>query len=224
MKRIMEIRGAEGGKDSALFATDLAKAYSKFFARVGWINHLTVNGDGNITIEITGDDLTKLHNETGGMRIQRVPPTEKKGRVHTSTVTVSVMEPPEIATIVFNEKDFKIEWYSGTGAGGQNRNKVQASCRLTHLSSGITSRAQTRSRISSLADATASILAKLNSGSSTDERMKMSSTRKAQTGSGMRGDKTRTYRFQDNIVKDHVTGKTASVTKVLSGFFDLLWD
>lgn len=223
MKRIIEIRGAEGGQDSKLFATDLAKAYVKHATRVGWINHLTDKGDGNITIEVSGKDLTQLSNEAGGHRIQRVPPTERKGRVHTSTVTVAVIEPQETKSIQFNEKDFVIEWYSGTGAGGQHRNKHQNSARITHLATGIVATAQTRSRVSSFEEAKASILAKLNSGLSTDEQQRASAIRLSQTGSGMRGDKSRTYRFQEDQVKDHQTGKSATISKVMAGNFQLLW-
>lgn len=157
------------------------------------------------------------------MRIQRVPPTERKGRVHTSTVTVSVIEPAEARSIEFNEQDFTIEWYSGTGCGGQFRNKHQNSARITHIASGIVATAQTRSRISSLEQAKASILKKLNSGLSTEDRLKMSEIRRGQTGSGMRGDKIRTFRFQEDRVTDHITGKSASITKVMSGYFNLLW-
>ena len=134
------------------------------------------------------------------------------------------MEPSVAKNIEFNEKDFIIEWYSGTGAGGQHRNKHQNSARITHIASGIVATAQTRSRVSSLAEATAAILAKLNSGASVEERIAASSTRKNQTGSGMRGDKSRTYRFQEDQVKDHVTGKSGSITKVMSGNFEILWN
>jgi peptide chain release factor 1 len=164
-----------------------------------------------------------LDNEKGGQRIQRTPPTERKGRVHTSTVTVAVIDPTEIKAIEFNQKDFKIEWYSGTGSGGQHRNKHQNSCRLTHIKTGIVSTAQCRSRENSLNEATQALLLKLNSTHFSKEQQLVSQDRKNQVGSGMRGDKVRTYRFQDNTVTDHITGKTAQVSKVLSGNFDLLW-
>ena len=164
-----------------------------------------------------------MDNEKGGHRIQRVPPTERKGRVHTSTVTVAVIDPTEIKAIEFNQKDFKIEWYSGTGAGGQHRNKHQNSCRLTHIKTNIIVTAQCRSRENSLNEATQAILEKLNSNHFSKEKQFISKDRKEQVGSGMRGDKIRTYRFQDNCVTDHITGKTAQTNKVLAGYFDLLW-
>lgn len=176
-----------------------------------------------MTIEVEGDDLTELINEAGGHRIQRVPPTERKGRVHTSTVTVAIIDPREVKEVTFNDKDFKIEWYSGTGAGGQHRNKHQNSCRLTHIPTGMVATAQCRSRENSLNEARTTLLSRLNNAASNGLQNEESQARKAQIGSGMRGDKRRTYRFQDDIVKDDVKGSSASVAKVLAGNFDLLW-
>lgn len=157
------------------------------------------------------------------MRIQRVPPTERKGRVHTSTVTVSVMKPTTTKYVEYNDRDFVLEWYSGTGCGGQARNKNMTSARITHLPTGTIATAQTRSRVNSFNEAKLNILSKLNSELSNKQRIQESAIRKAQTGSGMRGDKIRTFRFQEDQVKDHISGKTASIEKVMSGFFNLLW-
>lgn len=176
-----------------------------------------------MTIEVTGEDLTELNKEAGGHRIQRVPPTERKGRVHTSTVTVSIIDPKTVQEITFNDRDFKIEWYSGTGAGGQHRNKHQNSCRLTHIPTSLVATAQCRSRENSLNEAKTALLAKLNNAASNGHQQEESQARRAQIGSGMRGDKRRTYRFQDDIVKDDILSSSASVTKVLAGNFDLLW-
>ena len=222
MKRIVEIRAAEGGEDSKLFTTDLAQAYKKHFTRVGWINHIVKDQPGEIYIEVTGADLTALDNEAGGHRIQRVPPTERKGRVHTSTVTVAIIN-PVVQEKQYIDTDFKIEWYSGTGAGGQHRNKHQNSCRITHIQSGIVATAQCRSRLNSLEQAKTALLTQLKSGDKSEQHIALASDRKQQVGSGMRGDKVRTYRFQDDIVTDHSTGIKVSVKKVLAGNFDLLW-
>lgn len=165
-----------------------------------------------------------LSQEAGGHRIQRIPPTERKGRVHTSTVTVAVLDEASIASTELNPKDLKLEWYSGTGCGGQNRNKVMASCRLTHIPTGIVKTSQTRSRETSYAQALAALTEAVSSGLVSKQLEKFNSIRKNQVGSGERGDKMRTYRFQDDIVKDHRTGKTASTSKVMAGNFDLLWE
>ena len=161
-------------------------------------------------------------NEAGGHRIQRVPPTERKGRVHTSTVTVAVVDPAVISTTIA-ESDLKIEWYSGTGAGGQHRNKHQNSARVTHIPTGIVVTSQCRSRQNSLAEALTTIQSRVDQTLQTSYNNTVASDRKQQVGSGMRGDKIRTYRFQDDRVQDHVTGKTATTKRVLAGNFDLLW-
>ena len=100
MKRVIEIRAAEGGEDSKLFVKDLADAYQRLAGKLGWTTRLLDVRLGECSIEVQGDDLTGLYNEPGGHRIQRIPPTEKKGRVHTSTVTVAVIDPAIVQTIV----------------------------------------------------------------------------------------------------------------------------
>jgi peptide chain release factor 1 len=177
---------------------------------------------GEIYIEVTGADLSKLEKEAGGHRIQRVPPTERKGRVHTSTVTVAITD-PELRTEEYKDSDFRIEWYSGTGAGGQHRNKHQNSCRITYLPTGQTATAQCRSRQNSQEQAKQALLETLSSQAQREFKQSTDLDRKQQVGSGMRGDKIRTYRFQDDIVKDHNSDKSASVKQVLKGNFDLLW-
>lgn len=174
-------------------------------------------------ILVDGPDLTSLESESGGHRIQRVPPTERKGRVHTSTVTVAVID-PEVTAVVFNERDCDIDWFSGTGAGGQHRNKHQNSCRIVHRPTGITAVAQCRSRTNSLTEAMGIIQKRLDETVRIKYNTAIAQDRKTQVGSGMRGDKIRTYRFQDDKVQDHATNKTASVKRVLSGNFDLLWN
>jgi len=163
-----------------------------------------------------------LENEAGGHRIQRIPPTERKGRVHTSTVTVAIID-PEIPTLTFRDEDFKIEWYSGTGAGGQHRNKHQNSCRITYIPTGQIATAQHRSRVNSLEEAKAALIEQLTKGNYLDKKASLAVERKSQVGSGMRGDKIRTYRFQDDVVKDHITGKSGSVKQVMRGNFDIMW-
>ncbi len=167
-------------------------------------------------------DLSDLHKECGGHRIQRVPPTEKKGRVHTSTVTVAIIEPDSFQFCI-KESDLEIEWFSGTGAGGQKRNKCQNSCRLKHKPTGIICSSQCRSRENSLQQAKIDLEKKVKEFYKTTYDTKVSTGRKDQVGSGMRGDKIRTYRFQDDQVHDHLSDKKASVSQVMKGNFNLLW-
>lgn len=164
--------------------------------------------------------------EAGGHRIQRVPPTERKGRVHTSSVTVAVLDPSTVTNDCYTQigdNDFEVEWFSGTGAGGQHRNKHQNSCRMIHLPTGVTETRQGRKREANLRDAKQAILKKLRDLQSNELREKVSTIRKGQVGSGMRGDKIRTYRFQDDQVVDHLANKKARCSKVMRGYFDLLW-
>jgi peptide chain release factor 1 len=130
---------------------------------------------------------------------------------------------PEIVKTTINERDLKIEWYSGTGAGGQHRNKHQNSCRITHIPSGIVATAQCRSRENSYNEALATITNKVDNIVSAEYNSSIASNRREQVGSGMRGDKIRTYRFQDDRVQDHITNKVSSTKRVLQGNFDLLW-
>jgi peptide chain release factor 1 len=153
-----------------------------------------------------------------------VPPTERKGRVHTSTVTVSITNPQDKKEIVWNEKDFKIEWYSGTGKGGSNRNKKQCSCRIIHLETGIIATSQTRSRENSFKDAKDAILKKINEHVDNNFSKIAADIKRNQVGSGMRGDKVRTFMEQHGIVKDHRTNKQASFDLIMNGNFNLLWD
>jgi len=177
---------------------------------------------GELHIEIVGENLTQLQNEAGGHRIQRIPPTEKRGRVHTSTVTVAVID-PSIQKRDYTDKDFRIEWFSGTGAGGQHRNKHQNSCRVIHIETGLVTTSQNRSRQTSLEEAKSTMIQLLQQNDRREKNQSLSAERKQQVGSGMRGDKIRTYRFQDDTVKDHNSDKTSTVSKVMRGYFDLLW-
>lgn len=135
-----------------------------------------------------------------------------------------MIEPSKATEVSWNDKDFEIEWYSGTGAGGQHRNKHQNSCRITHLASGMVSTAQCRSRENSLQEAKTAILEKLNGKASQEHREEVASVKKDQVGSGMRGDKVRTIQFQNDVVTDHRNGKKMNATKFMKGFMDQLWD
>jgi peptide chain release factor 1 len=219
MKTILEIRPAEGGEDSVLFAKDLLSAYKRLCERFGWRG----NALGALSLEITGDDLCGLEHEAGGHRIQRVPPTERRGRVHTSTVTVAVISGNQAQARADKSSDFKIEWYSGSGAGGEHRNKRQNSCRVTHIPTGLVRKAETRSRENSYRLAMEAISEALNERAQSAAHASENAIRRGQVGSGMRGDKRRTYRFQEDSVVDHVTGRRARCSYVMRGSFNLLW-
>lgn len=139
-------------------------------------------------------------------------------------MTVAVIDrTTEIGSVAINQKDLKIEWYSGTGAGGQYRNKHQNSCRITHLPTGTIAKSECRSRQNSLESAMAELQQRIDTEQKRQYNNNIANNRKTQVGSGMRGDKIRTYRFQDDIVQDHLTEKRAKCSQVLKGNIDLLW-
>lgn len=155
-----------------------------------------------------------------------MPPTERRGRVHTSTVTVAILgSDAEIDSRLFQrgENDFRVEFFSGTGAGGQHRNKCQNSARVIHIPTGIKQERQGRAREANLTDAKAAIITELDRQVDAARHGATAADRKGQLGSGMRGDKVRTYRFQDDQVTDHRTGKSARCALVMRGNLDLLW-
>ena len=143
--------------------------------------------------------------------------------MHTSTVTVAVLDPSEKQIIDIQDKDLRIEWFSGTGCGGQRRNKVQASCRIRHLPTGIVCTAQSRTRENSKKEAMEELVKRVNDLHESRTKKVESATKREQIGSGMRGDKIRTLRFQDNNAVDHITGKRMKADRYMKGYMDELW-
>ena len=130
---------------------------------------------------------------------------------------------PNLPKYQIKSHDLKIEWYSGTGAGGQYRNKHQNSCRITHIPSSMIATAQCRSRENSLAQAQSALEEKVLSFYQQRSLNEQAQDRKQQVGSGQRGDKIRTYRFQDDITQDHRSGRRAQTSAVMRGYFEKLW-
>lgn len=170
--------------------------------------------------------MERLVHESGGHRVQRVPEGERRGRVHSSTATVAVLDTqpthdnPHASR---RKEDFAISFFSGTGPGGQNRNKVQASARIVHLPTGLVRTAQTRSRENSVRLAMAALEEELQRQAQAHEHAVVQEDRAGQVGSGERGDKRRTYRFQDDRVVDHQTGRGCRARDALDGHLDRLW-
>jgi len=152
-----------------------------------------------------------------------VPPTERKGRVHTSTVTVAVIDHIPAQKVVINPQDLEISWFSGTGPGGQNRNKVMACCRLRHIPSGVVATAQTRSRKNSFDLARENLIERLQLMQSSSSAADLRSVRMGQIGSGQRGDKIRTIQFQHNSAVDHRNGQRITAEDYMKGHMDKLW-
>jgi peptide chain release factor 1 len=183
-------------------------------------------GVQEIAIEVSGDRLDDLAKEAGGHRFQRIPPTERRGRVHTSSVTVAVLDPVTASNALLERRtddDFRVEWFQSLGAGGQHANKHQNSARVIHIPTGLKQESRGRSRESNFRQAKESLVRILDEKLRVEKAGALADTRKSQMGSGMRGDKIRTIRFQDDIAKDHQSGKQCPVAKLMDGNFDLLW-
>lgn len=170
-------------------------------------------------MQVAGDTAaTDFANEPGGHRFQRVPPTEKRGRVHTSTVTVAVL--PLLATNDVHLDDRDLEWKAtrGSGPGGQHRNKTDSCVQMKHVPTGLTVRVETeRSQHQNLATARAVLAARLVDAAASSATDARNSARRQQVGSGMRGDKVRTIALQRDQVTDHRTGRRMSAAKYLRG-------
>lgn len=173
-------------------------------------------------MEVEGD-VRGLDAESGGHRFQRVPPTERRGRVHTSTVTVAVLDPETIESgLASNDDDFRVEWFSGSGAGGQHRNKHQNSVRLIHDATGIVVSIQGRDRVTNLTNAKKEMADRLAALTS-KARFEAFSKARSVRGSGERGDKVRTIRFQADEAVDHRNGKRIKATDYMKGRMNELW-
>lgn len=156
--------------------------------------------------------------EPGGHRWQRIPDNDKRGRVHTSTVTVAVMREPSEAEVQLNERDLDWKACRGSGAGGQNRNKVASAIQLTHLPTGMMIRCESeRSQHQNRRNALGLLRVRLLERERSSVSLHENAARRSQVGSGMRGDKVRTIRVQDGIVTHHSTGKRVSLRDYLRG-------
>lgn len=163
-----------------------------------------------------------FQNEIGNHRWQRIPPTEKKGRVHTSSITVALIEEDEYKEIQLFPNDYRIETTRGTGKGGQHKNTTDSCVIMTHLSTGIKVVRDGRDQHKNKADAIKELTKRVNYFYKTGHELIAIEERRDQIGEGCRSDKRRTYRVKDSIVVDHITNKTASLKDILRGKIDLL--
>lgn len=223
---IFEIRAGAGGDEACLFAGDLYKMYSRYFDEQGWkteavtINEGTVGGYSKLVLEVTGTEVYgKLKFESGAHRVQRVPKTESKGRLHTSAVTVVVMPKLVLEDVNINKADLKTDTFRSSGAGGQHVNKTESGVRFTHLPTGIVSESTDgRSQIKNREIALQRLYVKIYDAQKEAHESKVASARKSLVGSGDRSDKIRTYNFPQNRVTDHRIGLSLNkLDKVLAG-------
>ncbi len=180
---------------------------------------------GILIFEATGKGAKKTFaNEAGGHRWQRIPPTEKRGRVQTSTVTVAVLREPTPAELHIPDSDIDCKTTRGSGAGGQHRNTTDSAVQMRHIPTGIRVRCESeRSQHINKEKALSLLRAKLLERKESEQNTNTNARRKNQVGSGMRGDKRRTIRTQEGKVVDHITGKRMSLKKYLRGEIEELW-
>ncbi|MBA4193141.1 MAG: peptide chain release factor 1 [Comamonadaceae bacterium] len=208
----LEIRAGTGGDESALFAGDLARMYTRYADAQGWRTELVSESPGEmggykeVVLRIDGAGAYgRLRFESGGHRVQRVPATETQGRIHTSAATVAVMpEPDEAQAIQLNPAELRIDTFRASGAGGQHINKTDSAVRVTHLPTGITAECQDgRSQHSNKAKALQVLTARLREKDRSERAAREAATRKGLIGSGDRSDRIRTYNFPQGRLTDH---------------------
>lgn len=230
---IMEIRGAAGGDEAALFAGDLLAMYQKYAEAQGWrvevmdANITGIGGYKEVILMITGDNVfSKLKYESGAHRVQRVPSTESQGRVHTSTATVVVMPEAEEVEIELEDKDIRVDIYHASGAGGQHVNKTASAVRLTHLPTGIVVAMQDeRSQLKNREKAMKVLRARVYDKLSQEAQSEYDANRKSAVGTGDRSERIRTYNFPQNRVTDHRIGLTLQkLDQILAGKIDEIVD
>jgi peptide chain release factor 1 len=230
---ILEVRAGAGGDEASLFAWQLAHMYERFAETQKWnwkiIDESSneVGGYKEASFEIKGKDVYKLlRYETGVHRVQRVPSTEKNGRIHTSTASVAILPLRKRTKIVISPADIEIEYSRSGGAGGQNVNKVETAVRLIHIPTGIDVRCTTeRKQLANREKAMEILLAKLQMKKDEEEASKYSGERKSQIGTADRSEKIRTYNFPQDRVTDHrIKQSWSNIPTIMEGNINKIID
>lgn len=223
---VVEIRAGTGGEEAALFATDLFRMYSKYADSKNWkrtvldCHYSDLGGIKQIVFELKdGDVFSEMEKEAGVHRVQRIPTTEKSGRIHTSTASVAILLKPKKGKITINPNDLKIDTYKASGPGGQYVNKRMTAIRIIHLPTGLMVTSQTERNLQQNRENALNILeAKLLEKKEREEMIKMGRERRLQIGKAQRAEKIRTYNFPQNRVTDHRLKKSwHNLEKILNG-------
>ncbi|WDU55105.1 peptide chain release factor 1 [Taylorella equigenitalis] len=228
----LEIRAGTGGDESAIFTGDLFRMYSRYAEQKGWKvelmseNPSELGGYREVVARIEGDGVYgQLKYESGAHRVQRVPETESQGRVHTSACTVAVLpEADELAEVVLNPADLRIDTFRASGAGGQHINKTDSAVRITHLPTGIVAECQDdRSQHKNKARAMSVLAARINDIKRQEQQSKEAAERKSLVGSGDRSERIRTYNYPQGRVTDHRINLTLyKLQQIMEGSLDEL--
>lgn len=223
---IMEIRAGTGGEEAALFAASLFRMYTRFAEKQGWkvsvlsSSRTSLKGCREIIFELSNSDVySKMKQESGVHRVQRIPETEKDGRIHTSTATVAVLPRVEKEEIKIEPKDLRVDVFRSSGPGGQYVNKRESAVRITHIPTGIAAASQQeRTQQSNKETALKILRSKLYGIKLEEELRKEGSVRREQIGGGERSEKIRTYNFPQDRITDHrINKKWYNIENILSG-------
>jgi len=231
---IVELRPAAGGEEAALFAAEMFRLYQKYAERRGWKYELLDLSDSELggikeaVFSLSGDDVySRMKFESGVHRVQRVPATEGSGRIHTSTITISVLpEAEEVDEVQIRSEDLRVDTYRSSGAGGQYVNRTDSAVRITHLPSGlVVASQQERSQIRNREVAMRILKARLFEMKQRAEAEKQAASKRSQVGTGDRSERIRTYNFPQNRVTDHRYGVSAhDLPRLMEGDMDLILD
>jgi peptide chain release factor 1 len=230
----LEVRAGTGGDESALFAGDLFRMYTRYAERQGWQVEIIsesaseLGGYKEVIARLIGRGaFSRLKFESGGHRVQRVPKTEAQGRIHTSACTVAVLpEADAIEDVVLNPAELRVDTFRASGAGGQHVNKTDSAIRVTHLPTGIVVECQdSRSQHKNREKALSVLAARIRDKQMSEQQAKTASTRKSLIGSGDRSERIRTYNFPQGRVTDHRINFTLhKLDRVLEGELDEILD
>ncbi|MDD4875479.1 MAG: PCRF domain-containing protein [Candidatus Paceibacterota bacterium] len=223
---ILEIRAGVGGEEAALFASDLLRMYTRYSQNQGWSvtvlhsNPTELGGIKEVILEIKGAQAyDSLKYEGGVHRIQRIPRTEKSGRIHTSTATVAVLAKPDMAQMNIRPQDIRVDYYKASGPGGQYVNKRMSAVRLTHIPTGVVVCSQTERSLNQNKESAMSLLqARILEKQEKEAGAEFGDARKDQIGTGSREEKIRTYNFPQDRITDHRINKSFhDIEKIMEG-------